>query len=731
MRRVVVTGLGAITPLGLGIQRTWARLIAGESGIVSVADREPRQRWRELTCTVAGVVPRGPGGKAEGLWKADDWLSAAEQRRMSAFTQYAIAASDMALKDAGWEASRVEDQEATGVCLGSGIGNLEEMYDTSLSHGRDGYKKVSPLFVPKLLINMAAGHIAMRHGFQGPNHAATTACTTGAHSIGDAARFIALGDADVMVAGGSESCIHPLTFAGFGRARSLATAYNDSPQAACRPFDADRNGFVLAEGAAVCVLEELEHAKARGAKIYAEVSGYGCSGDAYHMTAPREDGHGAYLAMKRALRSAGIKPSQVDYVNAHATSTQVGDSAEAAAIKRIMMGDEGVSSESKVTVSSTKGAIGHLLGAAGAIEALFCILAIHDGVVPATLNLARPNVDVNFNLVPLTSQEKQVKVAMSNSFGFGGTNSTLVFSRFESQARSLLRVASRTSVSRSSAAKSVLLPLLHANAPVRSSPPSRSFSSSSSRRLLGGLGSSIGESYRVLGASERLFKACAKAADYHITEEERKNDQVERLDDGEEIGQALEEGNIWHNTFKLPPTFSTWSHVTMLHLYLINARVRCLERDAYRNWQQQLIDHFFFECEKKMHIDHNITSSALRQRYLKDIFVQWRGLLLAYDEGLIKGDAVLASAVWRNLFKGDPEVDPRALVAIVGWMRSGLVSLESASDMAMPNRALEVLARPVDVFWTRLEEPFKKEVGKDAVQESQEVKPTPEVAKAA
>lgn len=313
-----------------------------------------------------------------------------------------------------------------------------------------GYRKVSPLFVPKLLINMAAGHIAMRHGFQGPNHAATTACTTGAHSIGDAARFIALGDADVMVAGGSESCIHPLAFAGFGRARSLATAFNDKPQAACRPFDADRDGFVLAEGAAVCVLEELEHAKARGAKIYAEISGYGCSGDAYHMTAPREDGHGAYLAMKKALKSAGIKPSQVDYVNAHATSTQVGDTAETAAIKRIMLGEEGVSSESQVTVSSTKGSIGHLLGAAGAIEALFCILAIHEvrlgcsshrteankhenyqGIVPATLNLERQGVDADFNFVPLISQEKKVKVALSNSFGFGGTNSTLVFSKFE------------------------------------------------------------------------------------------------------------------------------------------------------------------------------------------------------------------------------------------------------------------------------------------------------------
>lgn len=241
-----------------------------------------------------------------------------------------------------------------------------------------GYKKVSPLFVPKILINMAAGHIAMKYGFQGPNHAATTACTTGAHSIGDASRFIALGDADVMVAGGSESCIHPLTFAGFGRARSLSTAYNDNPAGSCRPFDADRNGFVVAEGAAVCILEELEHAKARGARIYAEVLGYGCSGDAYHMTAPREDGNGAFHAMKRALKNAKVKPSRVDYINAHATSTLVGDIAEAAAIRRIMLGEEGLSSESQVTVSSTKGAIGHLLGAAGAIEALFSILSIHE-----------------------------------------------------------------------------------------------------------------------------------------------------------------------------------------------------------------------------------------------------------------------------------------------------------------------------------------------------------------
>lgn len=390
MRRVVVTGLGAITPLGVGIRRTWTRLLAGDSGIVSVAEREPLARWKELTSTVAGVVPRD---EAEGSWRAADWLTPSDQRRMSTFTQYAVAASEMALKDAGWEATKLEDQEATGVCLGSGIGNLEEIYETSLAHHNDGYRKVSPLFVPKILINMAAGHIAMKYGFQGPNHAATTACTTGAHSIGDAARFVALGDADVMVAGGSESCIHPLAFAGFGRARSLSTVYNDTPQASCRPFDANRNGFVIAEGAAVCVLEELEHAKARGARIYAEVSGYGCSGDAYHMTAPREDGHGAYLAMKRALKNAGIKPSQVDYINAHATATQVGDAAEAAAIGRLMLGDEGVSSEAHVTVSSTKGAIGHLLGAAGAIEALFSILAIHE-VSLASQSISLPKFDV-------------------------------------------------------------------------------------------------------------------------------------------------------------------------------------------------------------------------------------------------------------------------------------------------------------------------------------------------
>ncbi|KAB5558586.1 putative3-oxoacyl--synthase [Coniochaeta sp. 2T2.1] len=426
MRRVVVTGLGAITPLGVGVQQTWTRLIAGHSGITSVAAFEPAAKWKNLTSTVAGIVPKGDS--AEHEWRPLDWLDAGEQRRMSTFAQYALAAAKQALDHAGWAPTRRHDLEATGVCIGSGIGNLDEMYTTSLAYEKDGYKKVSPFFVPKILINLAAGHIAMKYGFQGPNHAATTACTTGAHSVGDAARFIMFGDADVMVAGGAESCIHPLTFAGFGRSRSLSTAYNHDPAASCRPFDKDRDGFVVGEGAAVLVLEELDHAKARGANILAEVRGYGCSGDAYHMTAPREDGSGALLAMKRALKHAGLQPGQVDYINAHATGTSVGDTAEAAAIKTLMMGEGGVEKEGDITVSSTKGAVGHLLGAAGAIESLFCVMAINENIVPPTLNLVNPSVGAEFNFVPSKAQEKKVKVALSNSFGFGGTNASLVFS---------------------------------------------------------------------------------------------------------------------------------------------------------------------------------------------------------------------------------------------------------------------------------------------------------------
>ncbi|KAH8673568.1 thiolase-like protein [Xylariales sp. PMI_506] len=428
MRRVVVTGLGAITPLGVGVRRSWSRLLAGHSGIISIADREPQAKWRNLTSTVAGVVPKG--GEGEGQWRVGDWLTSTEQRRTSTFTQYALAAADEALKDAGWAPQSQAQLEATGVCLGSGIGNLDDIYDTSIVYDQGGYKKVSPLFVPKILINLAAGHIAMKHGFQGPNHAATTACTTGAHSIGDASRFIAFGDADVMVAGGAESCLHPLTFAGFGRSRSLSTAFNHDPKASCRPFDRDRDGFVVGEGAAVVVLEELEHAKARGAHIYAELRGYGCSGDAYHMTAPREDGSGAYRAMRAALKHAGLPPSRVDYVNAHATGTPIGDVAEALAIQTLMRGPEGHCSDGQVTVSGTKGSIGHLLGAAGAVESVFTIMSIAENTVPPTLNLDNPNIPPKFNLVPKVAQSKTVDVAMSNSFGFGGTNASLVFAKY-------------------------------------------------------------------------------------------------------------------------------------------------------------------------------------------------------------------------------------------------------------------------------------------------------------
>ncbi|RDW59568.1 putative 3-oxoacyl-[acyl-carrier-protein] synthase [Coleophoma cylindrospora] len=429
MRRVVVTGLGAITPLGVGIRRTWTRLLASECGIVSLADVQPKSRWHEIPSTVAGTVPLG--SKDEGRWQPLDWIGKGDERRMAKFSQYAIAATEMALADAGWRPQKQEDLEMTGVCLGSGIGNFEEVYNTSVAYEQGGYKKVSPLFVPKLLINLAAGHISMKYGLQGPNHAVTTACTTGAHAIGDASRFIAFGDANVMVAGGSESCIHPLALAGFARSRSLVTAYNDDPLSASRPFDRERAGFVIAEGAGVVVLEELEHAKARGADIYAEIRGYGCSGDAHHVTAPREDGAGAKLAMKKALQNAGLRPSEVDYINAHATSTPLGDAAENAAITSLMLGQEGFSKASDVAVSSTKGAVGHLLGAAGAIEAIFSILAVKENMLPPTLNLHNQDDSFKCNYIPLTAQEKTVNVALSNSFGFGGTNASLAFSKYE------------------------------------------------------------------------------------------------------------------------------------------------------------------------------------------------------------------------------------------------------------------------------------------------------------
>ncbi|KAF1811216.1 ketoacyl synthase domain-containing protein [Eremomyces bilateralis CBS 781.70] len=427
MRRVVVTGLGALTPLGVGVRQSWTQLLNKKCGVVALRDKA---RFPSIPSQIAAYVPLG--SKANGGWDPQEWLSSSELRKMADFAQFAMAASDEALTDSGWEPKSQEDCEATGVYIGSGIGSLEDVYSTSLAFAKSGYRKVSPLFVPRLLINLAAGHVSMKYGLKGPNHAATTACTTGAHAIGDAARMVAFGDADVMVAGGAESCIHPLAMAGFARARSLATDWNEAPNLASRPFDRDRAGFVIGEGTGVVVLEELEHAKRRNARIYAEVKGYGVSSDAYHMTAPREDGEGPYLAMKRALRNSGIKPKEVGYVNAHATSTVLGDAAENRAVKNLLLGEEGHDRPEDINISSVKGAIGHLLGAAGAVEAIFTILALYHGTLPPTLNQdnpADPLEQFNCNYVPNEPQRKDISVAITNSFGFGGTNASLCFAR--------------------------------------------------------------------------------------------------------------------------------------------------------------------------------------------------------------------------------------------------------------------------------------------------------------
>ncbi|KAI9712096.1 MAG: Mitochondrial beta-keto-acyl synthase [Bogoriella megaspora] len=428
MRRVVVTGLGAVTPLGVGVRRSWKRLLDSASGIVSVKDKSPA--FASLPSQVAGLVPRG---KAEnGAWDGKQRLAPGDERQMALFAQYALTATQEALEDANWFPKTDAEREATGVHIGSGIGSFEDVYDTSIAYNSGGYKKVSPLFVPRLLINLGAGHVSMKYGFKGPNQAATSACTTGVHSIGDAARLIAFGDADVMIAGGAESCIHPLAMAGFARARSLATDWNDAPHLASRPFDRSRAGFVIGEGAGIVVLEEFSHARARNARIYAELVGYGLSGDAHHMTAPKENGEGALLAMKRSLKNAQVSPSKVDYINAHGTSTITGDAAENRAIKTLMLGAEGKTSAAEINVSSSKGAIGHLLGAAGAVEAIFAVLSIRDNVLPPTLNLENPGdppEDFNCNYVPKQKQERRVDVALTNSFGFGGTNASLCFAR--------------------------------------------------------------------------------------------------------------------------------------------------------------------------------------------------------------------------------------------------------------------------------------------------------------
>lgn len=418
MRRVVVTGLGIVCPLGAGVETVWSRLIAGESGLGNI----DIFKVDDLPARVAGLVPRGDG--SNGTFNPDAVMEPKEQRKVDDFITYAVAAADEAIADSGWKPETDEDRWATGVLIGSGIGGLKGIEDAAIVLAEKGPRRISPFFIPGRLINLASGHVSIRHGLKGPNHSVVTACSTGAHAIGDAARLIALGDADVMVAGGTESPISRLGVAGFVACRALSTSFNDTPTRASRPYDKQRDGFVMGEGAGVLVLEEYEHAKARGAKIYGEVVGYGLSGDAYHITAPSMDGDGAYRCMQMALKRAGIQPSEIDYINAHGTSTPLGDEIELGAVTRLVGNAAG-----KITMSSTKSAIGHLLGAAGAVEAIFSLLAIRDNVAPPTLNLEDPSVETALDLVPLKAKSMQIDVALSNSFGFGGTNASLVFKR--------------------------------------------------------------------------------------------------------------------------------------------------------------------------------------------------------------------------------------------------------------------------------------------------------------
>ncbi len=416
MRRVVVTGLGLVTPLGVGTETVWQRLIAGRSGLSAVTDFDVS----DLPCKVAGSVPKG--SFADGGFDPNDTIPPKDQRKMDMFIQYALAAATEAVRDSGWMPTEAEGQERTGVLIGSGIGGLQGIYDASLVMHEKGPRRISPFFIPACLINLASGHVSIRFQFKGPNHSVVTACSTGAHALGDAARLIMLDDADVMVAGGAESTVSRLGIAGFSAARALSTNFNDTPERASRPWDKDRDGFVMGEGAGIVVLEELEHARARGAKIYAEIIGYGLSGDAYHITAPSEDGNGGFRAMRAALKRARMTPEDIDYINAHGTSTPLGDEIELGAVKRLF-GEHAY----KLSMSSTKSAIGHLLGAAGSVEAIFSILAIRDGVAPPTLNLDNPSPGCDIDLVPHTARRRPIRAALSNSFGFGGTNASLIF----------------------------------------------------------------------------------------------------------------------------------------------------------------------------------------------------------------------------------------------------------------------------------------------------------------
>ena len=419
MRRAVITGMGLVTPLGIGIEENWSRLLDGRSGI------RPIEKFdvSDLPAKIAGIVPEGPA--AEGLFTADEWVEPKEQRKIDRFIMLGMAAAAQAVADSGWLPETDEQKNRTGVMIGSGIGGLQQIYDHSVKLHESGPRRISPFFIPAALINLISGQVSIKFGFRGPNHSVVTACSTGAHAIGDAARLVMLDDADVMIAGGAEAAVNRLGFAGFAAARALSTSFNDTPEKASRPWDQDRDGFVMGEGSGAVVVEEYEHAKKRGAKILAEVVGYGMSGDAHHITAPAEDGNGAFRAMSNALRRAELNPEQIDYVNAHGTSTPLGDMIELGAVRRLFDG-----ALDTMSMSSTKSAIGHLLGAAGSVEAIFSILAMRDGVAPPTLNLDKPSEGCDgVDLVPHNAKEREINAVLSNSFGFGGTNASLVFVR--------------------------------------------------------------------------------------------------------------------------------------------------------------------------------------------------------------------------------------------------------------------------------------------------------------
>src|SRR6202163_2663450 len=419
MRRVVVTGLGMVSPLGCGVETTWRRILNSESGARKIDTFDVS----DLTSRISCVVPRGDG--ADGTFNPDQWMEPKDQRKVDDFIIFAMSAAKQALEDANWHPATEDDRCATGTMIGSGIGGLSGIADTALLLKEKGPRRVSPFFIPGRLINLASGYVSIAHGLKGPNHAVVTACSTGAHAIGDAARLIALGDAELMVAGGAESPLSRIAMAGFAACRALSTGFNDNPTKASRPYDKDRDGFVMGEGAGVVVLESYEHAKARGAKIYAEVIGYGMSADAYHITAPAEDGDGAFRCMSAAIRRAGISAGDIDYINAHGTSTPLGDEIELGAVQKLVGNAAG-----RVSMSSTKSCIGHLLGAAGAVEAIFSILAIRDGVAPPTINLDNPSVETPIDLVPHVARKRAIDTALSNSFGFGGTNASLIFRRY-------------------------------------------------------------------------------------------------------------------------------------------------------------------------------------------------------------------------------------------------------------------------------------------------------------